>query len=279
MTSRWSLNDFDWSLIKRDGVDEHLVQTIKTAALVEANSADYVQYLHNVFDDDEAFRAEASEWGREEAQHGAALARWCEEVDPEFEFETALARFREGYRIPVDAEDSVRGSQTGELLARCVVETGTFTFYSAIRDHTEDPVLKQICACIAQDEARHYRLFREYMDRYNATRRLGVLKRIRVALGRINETDDDELAYAFYAANGEMLSVPYDRKHCADAYWARALGFYRPGHVRNAVQMVSKALGMSGKNWFAETLWRSIWRVIQWRLRRVRTQLAGTQYA
>ena len=54
----------------------------------------------------------------------------------------------------------MRGSRAGELLARCVVESGTCSYYAALRDATREPVLRQICHHIAQDEARHYRLFR-----------------------------------------------------------------------------------------------------------------------
>ena len=45
------------------------------------------------------------------------------------------------------------------MIARCVVESGTSSYYSAIRDATEEPVLQEIAGRIAADEYRHYKLF------------------------------------------------------------------------------------------------------------------------
>ena len=39
---------------------------------------------------------------------------------------------RDGYKLPLDAASSVRGSRTGELIARCMVETGTSSYYTAL---------------------------------------------------------------------------------------------------------------------------------------------------
>ena len=109
------------------------------------------------------------------------------------------------YKIPVDATHSVRGSRAGELCARCVVETGTSSFYSAIRDAVDEPVLKQICKNIAADEFRHYRL---------VLRPYGALPRRAaptpspadgsaswVAVTRFQEASDDEIASAYHAGN------------------------------------------------------------------------------
>jgi rubrerythrin len=103
-------------------------------------------------------------WGREEVQHGRALGRWAEMADPSFNFPSAFERFHAGYKPPHFASDdalSVRGSRRGEMVARCVVESGTSSFYSAIRDATDEPVLKEIAGRIAADEFRHYKLFFE----------------------------------------------------------------------------------------------------------------------
>ena len=95
----------------------------------------------------------------EEIQHGMALGRWAQLADPAWDFDAAFARFRAGYKLPLEATGSVRGSQAGEMMARCIVETGTSSYYSALKDATDEPVLKQICAKIAADEFRHYKLF------------------------------------------------------------------------------------------------------------------------
>ena len=112
--------------------------------------------------------------------------------------QAAFDRYRAGYQLPLDAEASVRGSRTGELIARCMVETGTSSYYTALADGTAEPVLKQICRHIAADEFRHFKLFYDHMKRYLARENIGLLRRLRIALGRIGESEDDELAYAWY---------------------------------------------------------------------------------
>ena len=246
MSARWNLDDIQWQRLVPEAVDAGLLAAVKTAALVEANSVDYVTYLHNVFAGDSNFLDAVSRWGDEEAQHGAALGRWTELIDPSFNFDACLARFREGYRIPIDTSHSIRGSAAGELLARCVVESGTCSFYAAMRDYTREPVLRQICHRITQDEAHHYRLFKTHYARYAERARIGLLGRVKIALGRVGETNDDELAYAYYCANlGAGDDVPpYDRLRCAGAAQGLANRMYRIAHVRALVHMIANALGL-----------------------------------
>ena len=113
------------------------------------------------------------------------------------------ARFRAGYKPPHFATDdavSIRGSRRGEMIARCVVECGTSSYYSAIRDATEEPVLKEVAARIAADEFRHYKLFFETLHKQDEPD-LPLWKKLWVAITRVNESDDDELSYAYYCAN------------------------------------------------------------------------------
>ena len=88
--------------------------------------------------------------GRGPARHGARpLGAACR--SDAGTSTAAFARFRAGYKLPLDATASVRGSQAGEMMARCIVETGTSSYYSALEDATDEPVLKQICG---QDRGR-----------------------------------------------------------------------------------------------------------------------------
>lgn len=271
MTRHWTLDDIRWQDFDPAKVDPDILRAVKAAAMVEFNAPDYVTYLCNVFSDRPDIKETIHQWGGEEVQHGQALARWAELADPDFKFDEAFKRFREGYSLPLDAIQSVRGSRGGELIARCVVESGTSSYYTAIKDATSEPVLKQIAANIAADEFRHYKLF------YDGFNDLGeeppsVLARIRVALGRISEADDDELACAYYAANTPADgSVPYDRARFAKAYEKRALGLYRRQHVERLISMVAKAAGLkphgAPMRVLAPVLW-TIWRFRQWRLER-----------
>lgn len=268
MKPRWQLADLDWDRLAPDAVNPELLQTVKTAALIEANSADYVTYLHNVFADDAEFKAVAAQWGIEEAQHGSALGRWAELVDPGFDFAAALARFRAGYRIPLETQESVRGSRTGELVARCVVESGTCSFYSALRDAAPEPVLREICHRIAQDEANHFRLFKTHLERYQRREPLGRWQRARIALGRILETSDDELSYAYYSAN-VPAHIAYDRGRDGTAYWRRAMGYYGQHHLQGAARMVTLAIGSPRLERYTRPIARVLYAVTRWRLRRL----------
>ena len=176
-------------------------------------------------------------------QHGKALARWAKLADPDFDFEQRFADFSSKITLPVTADNSVRGSRCGELVARCMVEVGTSSYYTALREATDEPVLRDICRNIARDEIRHYKLFYTHLARYREIERLGVFRRILVGLGRISESEDDELAYAYHAANNN--GEPYDRKKCVRAYMSRAYGFYRPHHIERIITLVFKAIGLT----------------------------------
>ncbi len=240
--SHWTLDDVPWNAFDPARVEPDQLAIVKAAAMVEYNSADYVSYLRNVFRDDPSFIEAAEEWGLEERQHGQALGRWAAMADPSFDFEPRFATFREGFRPDVDATESIRGSRAGELVARCMVEVGTSSYYRALGDATQEPALKAICRFIAGDELRHYKLFYDHLKRFLAQDNIGTLKRLRLALGRIMETEDDELAYAFYAANNR--GEPYERERNSRAYMRRAYQYYRDPHIEKALAMVFKACGL-----------------------------------
>ena len=118
--AHWTLDDIPWDRFDASAVDADILALIKAAAMVEHNGGDYAIYLCNVFDGDAAFCEAARDWAAEEVQHGVALARWARLADSDFDFDAAFKRFTDGYKLPLDARASVRGSRTGELIARCV---------------------------------------------------------------------------------------------------------------------------------------------------------------
>ena len=253
----WTLDDIPWHRFDRAKLDPELVRIVKAASLVEHNGGAYARHLCLIFADDPDFQGTARRWGEEEIQHGVALARWAALADPDFDFAAAFARFRKGFRVDFDTDRSRRGSRSGEMVARCVVEIGTSSYYSALRDAAEEPVLREICRHIAADELRHYRLFYRNLDRYLARERLGRWGRLRVALGRVAESEDDELAYAYYAAN--EADLPYDRRRYSRAYARRAFALYRPQHVERGVAMLLKAIGVTPNGRLGLLLSRLAW--------------------
>ena len=269
--ANWTLETIDWDRFDASKVDPEILRNIKAAAMVERNGGDYGIYLGRVFADDPAFVEDVNGWVVEEVQHGLALGRWAQVADPAWDFDAAFERFRNGYQLPLDAEASVRGSQAGEMMARCIVETGTSSYYSALRDASAEPVLKQICAKIAADEFRHYKLFYAHLRRCLKRDRLSRWARLRVGWSRIAESEDDELAYAYFAAN-EPADAVYDRKRYREAYARRAYPLYRPTHVQLAMAMVLKAVGLEPQG----RLNVLATRMGLWFLRRRSTQLAAT---
>src|SRR5712692_1133599 len=263
----WTLDDIPWHRFDRDRLDPDLVRIVKAASLVEYNGAAYAHHLCRIFADDPAFQETARRWGEEEIQHGSALARWASLADPGFDFAQAFARFQAGFRVDFDSARSRRGSRSGEMVARCIDEIGTSAYYTALREAAAEPVLQEICRHIAADELRHYRLFYKNLDRCLATERIGRLARLRVALGRIAESEDDELAYAYYAANESER--PYDRRHYTRAYATRAYQLYRPHHVERAIAMLLKAVGLTPNGRLSRTASRLAWGAVRYRARRL----------
>ncbi len=112
-----------------------------------------------------------------------------------------------------------------------------------MRLRTAEPVLKQICGNIASDEFRHYKLFFDHMQRCLERDRLGRLQRLRIGWSRLAESEDDELAYAYFAAN-EPQGAVYDRKKSGEAYVRLVYPLYRRFHVQRAIAMILKAVGL-----------------------------------
>ena len=255
----WTLETIEWNRFDPSKVDPEILRNIKAAAMVERNGSDYGIYLGKVFAGDPAFLEDLHRWVGEEIQHGMALGRWAQMADPAWDFDAAFDRFRKGYKLPL------------EMMARCIVETGTSSYYSALKDATAEPVLKQICAKIAADEFRHYKLFYEHLRRCLQRDHLSKWARLRVGWSRIAESEDDELAYAYFAAN-EPEGAVYDRKRSMEAYAKRANPLYRANHVQRAMAMVLKAIGLEPQGRLNAWLTRAG----LWFLRRRSTRLAAT---
>ncbi len=260
----WRVEDLPWDQFDASKATPEVIPLIKAAALVERNGLEYARYLCRVFADDPAFCEAAQRWAMEEVQHGQALGKWAELADPSWDFQSSLARFNAGYQPPLNSTTSIRGSRTGELIARCMVETGTSSYYTALADGCEEPVLKKLCRYIAADEFRHYKLFYDHMRRYQAQERIGPARRVLIAAGRIGEGEDDELAYAFHCATAAEGS-PYDRAQCTAAYLDRAMGFYRFGDVRRGIGMTLKAVGLPTQGRLPAVAARMAWWWLDWR--------------
>jgi hypothetical protein len=112
------------------------------------------------------------------------------------------------------------------------------------------------------------------MRRYLAREKIGVLTRLRVALGRIGESEDDELAYAYYCGN-EPESQAFQHARCTAAYMGRAMAFYRYHHMQRGTGMMLKTVGLPPRGRLSNLATSLGWRLLQWRQRRFQQELAA----
>lgn len=250
-----------------------MVKIVKAAALVERNAEEYGKYLSSVFRDDLEFVKLVPQWVAEEVQHGMALGRWARLAEPGFEFDAAFDCFKSEIKLPTTASESVRGSRIGEFVARCMIESGTSSMYSALAEAADEPVLREIAKKIAGDEFRHYKLFFTFVKRYQDVERLGVWGRAKIAWKRAFETEDDELAFAYYAAN-HRADGPYDRDRYNRLYAMRAYRLYRYGHLERAVAMGFKAAGLRPHGPLNSLVSMLAYGYMRWRVARIGRQEA-----
>ena len=243
MEAKWKFEDIDWSLFDNQKVDLETIRVLKAGSVVEHNGSDYGLYLKSVFTGDDAFIKEVDAWSKDEIKHGRVLAQWVKLADPDYDFDERFKAYVDGFPIAVNSKESIRGSRSGELLSRCMVEIATSSFYTALKDATKEPLLKQICGKIAADELRHYKLFYTHLQRYKQVENLGFFKRLKIAAGRLFENEDDELAFAYYTANKE--TDPYDCKHYTQRYGKSLYRYYKKIHVDRAMALFCKALGLN----------------------------------
>lgn len=181
----WTIEDLDFSRIALDKVrpDENLFYLVTSASFIESGSDLYTHNLVDFFQGDEEVTDWLSQhWELEELQHGKALRAYVRHVWPEFDWDTAYGNFLEEYATycKVELLAPTRGL---EMTARCVVETGTATYYRAMARCTDEPVLQDLATRIATDEVNHYKHFYRYYRRYREQEKLGRL-RVMGTIGR-----------------------------------------------------------------------------------------------
>jgi hypothetical protein len=214
----WTVEDLDFTRIDvaRVRQDEDLFYLVACASFVESGSD---LYTHNLV---EYYRGDAEveswlreQWEKEELQHGAALRAYVEYVWPEFDWERAYREFLDEYSQYCKVE-LLEPTRALELVARCVVETGTSTYYRALARATDEPVLKQLAGLIANDEVNHYKHFYKYFRRYRSEENVG-RSRVLGTLGRRtlelkNEDADCAIRHVVKAYKPELAADPVRMK-------------------------------------------------------------------
>jgi hypothetical protein len=199
----WRIEDIDLSRIDRRKAEshEHLLLLLCAASFIESGTDLYTSNLGTYFNDDPEVSAWLNhEWEPEEMQHGRALKTYIQHVWPAFDWNTAFKNFFAEYSLTCSVEEFEK-TRALEMVARCVVETGTATLYRAINECSDDPVLKEITDLIRIDEVRHYKHFFRFFKKYNqieGNSRFKVLGALtRRVVGIKNEDSEIALRHVF----------------------------------------------------------------------------------
>lgn len=243
----WSLDDIPWDEVRRDRVSGNtaLFSMLAAASLMESATDLYTANLIEYFEgDDEITSWLQNSWLPEELQHGRALRRYVETAWPDFPWEEVRLDFVEEFRPFCDeALEAARGL---EMASRCVVETGTASFYTCLSRAGGEPVLALLTRRIAEDEIRHYkhfyRFFRKYRDR-EGSRRMAVLaalcRRLRMTGG------EDRIIPLKHVQRARQPGVPFDA-HSYRRLQRECRALMRPHFpIEMTVRMLLKPLGLA----------------------------------
>ena len=183
----------DRARVRNDTVLFHMVSS---ASLVEFASDVYTRNLAKFFhDDDEVVDWLTQSWEKEELQHGEALRRYVQAAWPDLDWESAYEGFI-AELLPCYSVDRLAPTRALEMVGRCLVESGTATFYRMMSALATEPVLKEVARKISADEVRHYKHFYRYYLRYREIEKPGRSAVLRMLWARSSEIDTEDVVYA-----------------------------------------------------------------------------------
>ena len=244
----WSMQDIPYDALARDRVrdDQRLFYIVASASFIEITSDLYTHNLVAFFSGDrEIVDWLEGSWEIEERRHGAALKRYVQTAWPDFDWEAAYRRFFADYSR-LCTIDQLAATRALEMAARCVVETGTATFYRMLSQTTDEPVLRILAARISADEIRHYKHFYRYFRRYQALERPSRAAVLRTLWSRAAEVESEDAFCAFRALY--LARNPDAAFHKRDYAACRAdVRRFAKAHFphETAVKMLLKPLGLN----------------------------------
>ncbi|MGE8318984.1 MAG: ferritin-like domain-containing protein [Comamonas sp.] len=209
--AHWRVADLDWDCIDRAAIehDEDLFYLLMSASFVETGSDTYAANLAEHYAGHPEIRAWLQErWEAEELQHGTALRRYVETVWPAFPWQAAYDSFFAEYARLCTVEELYADCRL-EMVARCVVETGTTAYYQTLLGLSREPVLRELLGHIRNDEVGHYKHFLKYFRQLQAQAPVG---RVQVAgalysrLKELRESDSDVALCHVWAHRGGLFA-------------------------------------------------------------------------
>jgi hypothetical protein len=152
--------------------NEALFYLVASASLMESATDLYTDNLIAFFTGDEEVTSWLEYcWLPEELQHGRALRRYVEVAWPDFDWEPTYRRFIDEFRPSCDT--ALEAARSLEMASRCVVETGTASYYTTLSRASPEPVLASLTRRIVEDEIRHYKYFYRFFRKYRAAENPG----------------------------------------------------------------------------------------------------------
>lgn len=244
----WSLDDIDFEAVAHDRVRDNtaLLYLVAGASFVEITSDLYTRNLVEYFaGDDEVQGWLQSRWEHEEVQHGRALRRYVQAGWPDFDWERAFAGFYAEYS-PLCKTELLGPTRALELAARCVVETGTASYYTMLQRASPDPVLCDLAGRIRADEVRHYKYFYHYFLRYAETESMPRRRVWHTLAARLREVDDEDAYLALKHVVTASEGKPGFERRDYRAARRELINLARPHYpYRMAVKMFLKPLGLN----------------------------------
>ncbi|WP_423453870.1 ferritin-like domain-containing protein [Ottowia sp. VDI28] len=207
---RWRVQEIDYASIDHDQVrdDENLFYLLVGASFIETGSDTYTRNLVAHYAGyPEVAEWLAHHWEPEELQHGAALKRYVQTVWPAFDWEPAYANFFEEYGRLCQVEE-LQPDRRLEMVARCVVETGTTAYYQTLGELAREPVLRDLLERIRTDEVQHYKHFLGYFRQLHGEHPVSRASIARVLYARLQELRDSDSDVALrhvWAFRGRMF--------------------------------------------------------------------------
>lgn len=191
--SHWTLADIEWhridhALVRNDPATYYVVTA---ASFIETAADLYTSNLVKHFPDASTQQWLQNHWQPEELQHGLALRTYIEAVWPELDWEDNYHRFLAEYSQLCTMEE-LESSRALEMAARCVVETGTSSFYATVQRCSDEPVLKILTGLIRQDEVSHYNHFRHFFEAYQKEEHISRAGITRSLYRRLTEVENED---------------------------------------------------------------------------------------
>jgi len=195
----WEIDDIPFQDIVYEELrqDPQIFYLLAAASYVESTTALYTDNLVAFFrGDSEINDWLLQQWEPEELRHGASLKRYVKAAWPGFDWNAGYSAFIQEYSRCCRIE-LLAPTKALELAARCVVETGTSTFYRALSAMTREPVLKRMAAQICFDEVGHYKQFQNFFQHYRASEGTSRRAILRTLWQRMTMVDDEDIFLAF----------------------------------------------------------------------------------